>query len=80
MQRIGIERDLSQKAAPGIVLALEVALQHQTTVAHDDDTMEVPHAFFCDGLVEACLKIGCEAYFARRNRKPIGHGSRGRSD
>jgi len=44
--------------------ALEVTLEHQTPVAHDDDAVEIPNALLCDSLVEQSFKIGFEAGFA----------------
>jgi hypothetical protein len=58
------ERDLAQWAAARVVIALEIPLEHQTPVAHDHDTMEIPNALLRDGLVQPCLEIGCEAGFA----------------
>ena len=63
MQRIGLERDLPQTTAAGIVLAFEIALEDQSVIAHHDDAMQVPHALVRDHLVKPRFKIRCEARF-----------------
>ena len=56
-----LERDLAEVAAARVVLGLEIALQHQPAVAHDDDAVQVPGALVGDELVEPRLEIGREA-------------------
>ena len=58
MQGIGRERDLTQWAASGVVVSLEIALEHQPALTHDDDAMEIPNALLRDCLVQLCREGG----------------------
>src|ERR1700720_831025 len=64
MRCISVEHDLAQRAATRVVVALEVTLEDQTPLAHDDDAVKIPNALVGDCLVEPRFKIGCEACFA----------------
>ena len=70
MQRIGVERDSAQRAASRIVVALEVPLEHQAPLAHNDDPVEIPNALLRDCLVEQRFKVGCEASLVWRDEMP----------
>jgi len=80
MQCAGSERDLAQRATPGVVVAFEITLEYQTSLAHDDDAMEISNALLSGYLVERWFQIGGESRFAWSDRKPVGDCSRGRSN
>jgi hypothetical protein len=63
MRGIGVERDGAQRAASRIVVALEVPLEYQAPLAHNDDHVEIPNALLRDCLVEQRSTVGCEASF-----------------
>jgi hypothetical protein len=78
VQGIGREGDLAQRATSGVVVSLEITLEHQPTPAHDDDAVEILNALLRDCLVEWYFEVGGEACFAWRNRKLVGPGRCGR--
>ena len=61
MQRLRIEGNLAEVAATGVVLGLEIALQHQPAVAHDHHAVQAPGALVGDELVEPRREVRREA-------------------
>ena len=53
MQRVGREAHTAERLAPRLVLALEVAFQHDATAARDDDAVDVLLSG-SDELIEPC--------------------------
>jgi len=70
MQGIDVERDGAQRPASRIVVAVEVPLEYQAPLAHNDDPVEIPNALLRDCLVEQRFKVGCEASFVWRDEMP----------
>ena len=71
MQGVGLEGHLTKRAPPRVVLAFEIALQHQPVVAQHDETVQVPDALVGNGLVQARFQIGRETSFGGRDGLPL---------
>src|SRR5215471_10076839 len=72
MQCVGSERDLAQRVTPGVVDPFEITLEYQTSLAHDDNAMEIPNALLSGCLVEQWFQIGGKSRFAWSDRRPVG--------
>jgi len=80
VQRIGLERDNSQRPAARIVRTFEIALQHQPSAADDNDRVHVPDTFFGNRLVQPCSEIVGKSRLGWFRRAKVEHRRRACAD